>query len=70
MPGIDGFTFVEQVRNDPMLHETPIIMVTSRNAPEDIRRGEEVRANGYVVKGEFNQARLLSMIRPLVGRHA
>lgn len=70
MPGIDGFTFVEQARADPQLHETPIILVTSRNAPEDIRRGHEVRANGYVVKGEFNQTKLLSMIRPLVARHA
>lgn len=70
MPGIDGFTFVEQARADPQLHETPIILVTSRNAPEDIRRGHEVRANGYVVKGEFNQTKLLGMIRPLVARHA
>lgn len=70
MPGIDGFTFVEQARADPQLHETPIILVTSRNAPEDIRRGHEVRANGYVVKGEFNQTKLLSMIRPLVARNA
>lgn len=69
MPGIDGFTFVEQARSDPMLHETPIILVTSRNAPEDLRRGEEVRANGYVVKGEFNQAKLLSMIKPLVANY-
>jgi two-component system chemotaxis sensor kinase CheA len=66
MPGIDGFTFVEQVRADPALHSIPVILVTSRNAPEDIRRGEDVRANGYVVKGEFNQTKLLSMIRPLV----
>ncbi len=66
MPGIDGFTFVEQVRADPVLHDTPVILVTSRNTPEDIRRGQEVRANGYVVKGEFNQTKLLSMIRPLV----
>ncbi len=66
MPGIDGFTFVEQVRADPLLHDTPVILVTSRNTPEDIRRGHEVRANGYVVKGEFNQTKLLSMIRPLV----
>ena len=66
MPGIDGFTFVEQARADAMLRDMPIILVTSRNAPEDIRRGKEVRANGYVVKGEFNQAKLLSMIKPMV----
>jgi len=70
MPGIDGFTFVEQVRADAMLRDTPVILVTSRNAPEDIRRGQEVRANGYVVKGEFNQAKLLGMIMPMVAGYA
>lgn len=70
MPGIDGFTFVEQVRADPVWHSLPVILVTSRNTPEDIRRGEEVRANGYVVKSEFNQTKLLGMIRPLVAGHA
>jgi len=69
MPGMDGFTFVEQARADPALHDMPIILVTSRNAPEDIKRGKDVRADGYVVKGEFNQAKLLSMIKPLVARH-
>jgi len=70
MPGMDGFTFVEQARADPALHDTPIIVVTSRNAPEDIRRGQDLRADGYVVKGEFNQSKLLAMIKPLVARHA
>ena len=35
MPGMDGFTFVEQIRRDPTLHGIPAILVTSRNAPED-----------------------------------
>jgi two-component system chemotaxis sensor kinase CheA len=69
MPGMDGFTFVEQARADPTLHNMPIILVTSRNAPEDIKRGMDVRADGYVVKGEFNQTKLLSMIKPLVARN-
>jgi two-component system chemotaxis sensor kinase CheA len=70
MPGIDGFIFVEQARADAQLRDTPIILVTSRNAPEDILRGQEVKANGYVVKGEFNQTKLLGMIKPLVADHA
>jgi two-component system, chemotaxis family, sensor kinase CheA len=67
MPGIDGFTFVERIRSDPALHEIPAILVTSRSAPEDFERGRSVGAQGYVVKSEFDQARLLAMIRPLAG---
>ncbi|MFI5844630.1 response regulator [Catenuloplanes sp. NPDC051500] len=67
MPGIDGFTFVEQTRADPVLRETPAILVTSRAAPEDRRRGFDVGASAYVVKSEFNQEELLDYIKGLVG---
>jgi len=68
MPGMDGFTFVERTRADPALRRTPAILVTSRDSPEDRRRGMDAGASGYVVKGEFDQNALLSTIRGLVGR--
>ena len=67
MPGMDGFDFVTGVRADPALREIPAILVTSRNAPEDRRRGEQVGAQAYIVKGEFDQGLLLKAIRRLVG---
>ena len=66
MPGMDGFTFVETIRSDPALHEIPAILVTSRAAPEDIERGRTVGGQGYIIKSEFDQTRLLAMIKPLV----
>ncbi len=67
MPGMDGFTFIERMRADPGLRRIPAILVTSRNAPEDLRRGRAVGAQGYIVKSEFDQAELLAMIRKLAG---
>ncbi|MCB9727054.1 MAG: response regulator [Deltaproteobacteria bacterium] len=67
MPGMDGFGFVREVRRDPALHAIPAILVTSRDAPEDRRQGEESGANAYIVKGEFDQNLLLDTIRRLVG---
>jgi two-component system chemotaxis sensor kinase CheA len=67
MPGMDGFTFIKQVREDPLLREIPAILVTSRAAPEDRQRGQSVGAQAYIVKGEFDQAELLGNIRRLVG---
>jgi two-component system chemotaxis sensor kinase CheA len=66
MPGMDGFTFIEQIRSDPKLRDTPAILVTSRSAPEDKQRGQEVGSQGYVVKSEFDQAELLDHIKQLV----
>jgi two-component system chemotaxis sensor kinase CheA len=66
MPGMDGFAFVRETRGDPTLQRTPAILVTSRDAPEDRKRGIDAGASAYVVKGEFDQSELLRTIRRLV----
>ncbi|HXW76088.1 MAG TPA: response regulator, partial [Candidatus Eremiobacteraceae bacterium] len=66
MPGMDGFAFVERIRSDAKSRDIPAILVTSLAAPEHRRRGREVGAQGYIVKSEFDQAELLSMIQPMM----
>ncbi len=68
MPGMDGFTLISELRARPEHAATPAILVTSRNAPEDLKRGIEVGAQGYVIKSEFDQVHLLAMIEKLVRR--
>lgn len=67
MPGIDGFEFVSRTQADTVLRTVPAILVTSRSALEDRRRGEQAGARAYIVKGEFDQGHLLQMIRELIG---
>jgi two-component system chemotaxis sensor kinase CheA len=67
MPGMDGFEFIAQTRADAALREVPAILVTSRASAEDRRRGEQAGACAYIVKSEFDQGRLLGIIRGLVG---
>lgn len=67
MPGMDGFEFVSRTQADARLSVVPSILVTSRNAIEDRRRGEQAGARAYIVKGEFDQGYLLRMTRELIG---
>jgi two-component system chemotaxis sensor kinase CheA len=67
MPGMDGFAFIERIRADLSLREIPAVLVTSRNTLEDRRRADDVGAQGYMVKSEFDQERLLEHIRRLIG---
>ncbi|GMV41277.1 MAG: hypothetical protein AMXMBFR64_29930 [Myxococcales bacterium] len=66
MPGMDGFTFVEQTRADAALRHVPAILVTSRGSQEDRRRGASAGAAAYIVKSEFDQAELLGRIGRLL----
>ncbi len=67
MPGMSGFDFVTVTRADPVLKKIPAILVTSRNSAEDKKRGADVGAAGYIVKGEFDQSTLLGKVRELIG---
>jgi two-component system chemotaxis sensor kinase CheA len=68
MPGMDGFSFVERARADPLLCEVPSILVTSRDSQEDRRRGKATGARAYIVKSEFDQVVFLERVTELVQR--
>jgi len=65
MPGMDGFSFVEQTRADPRLFEVPCIMVTSCDTPEHRERGAIAGASAYIVKSQFDQVEFLQHIHRL-----
>lgn len=62
MPGMNGFEFLKHVKSDPNLRDIRAIMVTSLDSDEDRRRGAEAGAYAYMVKSDFDQERLLSML--------
>jgi len=50
LPDGDGFKILAKIRTHPVIAALPIIMLTVRNSPDDIRRGLELGADGYVTK--------------------
>lgn len=66
MPEMDGFELTEQVRGDPRLRDTPVIIVTSRDSEEYRRRGIAAGADAYVTKGAFDHQQLLETVRRLM----
>jgi two-component system chemotaxis sensor kinase CheA len=62
MPGMDGFDLTRRIRAHPRLRNLPVVLVTSLGHPEDLRRGAEVGANEYVVKGQYDHERLLKAV--------
>jgi two-component system chemotaxis sensor kinase CheA len=66
MPLMNGFEFAEKVRKESKFSEIPFILCTSLESDKDKRRGIEVGANAYIVKGSFDQSNLLETIEKLL----
>lgn len=67
MPRLDGFSLTERLRGDQRYRNVPVIIVTSREKDEDKKRGIAVGADAYIVKGAFDQSKLLDTVRTLIG---
>jgi len=66
MPRMDGFALLQAMKADPRLAPIPVILMTSRADPEDVRRGLELGAGAYVTKQKFDQRELLATIGQLL----
>ncbi len=66
MPEMDGFALTARVRADARFRDLPIVLVTSLDSREDRERGIKAGADAYIVKGAFDQERLLDTIRKLL----
>lgn len=66
MPRMDGWTLTEKLREESAYRHVPIIILSSRDREEDKRRGMEIGANAYLVKGAFDSAQLIETIQNLI----
>jgi CheY-like chemotaxis protein len=50
MPKVDGLEVLRQIKGDPHLRLTPVVMLTSSREEVDLLRSYELGVNAYVVK--------------------
>ncbi len=67
MPNMDGFSLTARLRQEEKYRTIPIIIITSREKEDDKRRGVQVGADAYIVKGDFDQSSLVDTLRALLG---
>jgi DNA-binding response OmpR family regulator len=50
MPDLSGLEVLRQLRRDPRLEEIPVIVVSAKSLPSDIKNGLDAGANVYLTK--------------------
>ncbi|HWA62297.1 MAG TPA: response regulator [Caulobacteraceae bacterium] len=62
MPKLDGFGFIEAVREDACYRATPILVLTTESDPAKKDRARRAGATGWIVK-PFHPEKLVEAIR-------
>jgi chemotaxis protein histidine kinase CheA len=68
MPRMDGFELAAHLRAMEHFAHLPIIVVSTRDRPEDRLRGLKVGADAYLTKQSLDAGELVDLVRRLSGR--
>ncbi|AKU94426.1 Two-component system response regulator [Labilithrix luteola] len=66
LPRKDGRQVLAEVKSDPVLRSIPVVVLTSSDAPADVRRAYDLHANSVVTK-PLNLRALQSLLSDLLG---
>jgi two-component system OmpR family response regulator len=69
MPGLDGFSVLKRLRAGPLTAHVPILILTARRAPDDIKTAIRLGATDYLSK-PFNDEQLLARVARLLRKRA
>ena len=67
LPGEDGYKILEKLKSTPSTRETPIIMVTAKEAEFDKVRGLEAGADDYITK-PFGMMEFVARVKAVLRR--
>lgn len=65
MPNMDGVQVVEQVRSNPRVKKTPIIMITAQHTRDNVKRLGQLGVNGFLAK-PFDRESVIDRIRKCI----
>jgi two-component system chemotaxis response regulator CheY len=66
MPNMDGYTFIERLRDDPDYEDVPIIIISTEDEFKDKEKGFAAGANIYIVK-PTDPNELIENVKMLLG---
>jgi two-component system phosphate regulon response regulator PhoB len=67
LPGMDGLEICRQIKQDPSLRHTPVLLLTAKSEDVDVVAGLELGADDYMTK-PFSPRVLLARIRAVLRR--
>lgn len=67
LPRKDGFDVLADVKKDPKVKDIPVIILTVLGQESDIKRGLDLGATNYLVKGQTDLNQVVKVIKQTLG---
>jgi DNA-binding response OmpR family regulator len=63
LPQLDGFSVLKEIKSNEKTKNVPVIMLTNLGTEEDMDKGKELGADGYIVKANLTPAQVSEEIK-------
>ncbi|HDQ22771.1 MAG TPA: response regulator [Candidatus Uhrbacteria bacterium] len=66
MPQMDGFAVLDALKKDKEVADIPVILLTNLGQKEDVKKGFEKGAVGYLIKAHFMPSEVVDKIKKIL----
>jgi two-component system, OmpR family, phosphate regulon response regulator PhoB len=68
LPGTDGLTYLKELKINPALKDTPVIITSNLGQQEEIERGIADGAMDYIVKAHATPGEIVQKVEGILGK--
>jgi len=69
MPVMDGFAVLDALKKDKTMADIPVILLTNLGQKDDVKKGFEKGAVGYLIKAHFMPSEVVEKIKKILREH-
>jgi two-component system, chemotaxis family, sensor kinase CheA len=66
---MDGFAVLDELKKDPKTSSIPVIMLTNLGQKDDVKKGFEKGAVGYLIKAKYMPSDVVTEIKKILKEH-
>lgn len=63
MPKMDGFSVLKTLKEDAVTKNVPVMLLTNLGQDEDVERGKQLGAVGYLVKANITPSEVVAAVK-------
>jgi CheY-like chemotaxis protein len=63
----DGFKVLSEIKNDPEIAATPVVILSNLDQKEQIEKGVKLGAADYLIKSQFTTEEIITKVNKLTG---